>query len=59
MNNEIYVSTMLEQMSFILNDITLNASLYSREELENFQNIAEQISQTVKINIDNENYFDC
>jgi hypothetical protein len=59
MNTEPYLSTMLRQLSAIVRDVFENGSLYTKEELEEVEVLAEKLALHAKTNIENNNYFEC
>lgn len=56
---QVYISTMMSQLRHILRDVQDNASLYTREELEDIQVLAQELDKTITTNLAVDNYFDC
>lgn len=59
MSDELYISTLLAELKAVLRDVRDNASLYSKEELLIIQGIAQELDETVRINLEADNFFDC
>jgi len=53
-----YVAQLMSELMFVIKDITENASLYKKSELEGFKVRAQELISVVDVNIRNDNYYD-